>query len=179
MRNLLLIFCTLLLLSSAAFALHAPVVLEPAEGAVISGQVLTVKWEPLEAGHWAQIQIAADAAFTRVIANADRLTGTEWQYTALPRDGKRYYWRIRSRALSDNPDEGEPYPEGEGEDGSNDEGEKPDPTDPADPKDPVDPGEGEKPGPTPPDKSGGCGKKSGILPKELLGDWLEWNFWLW
>ncbi|NLN92051.1 MAG: hypothetical protein GX130_01910 [Candidatus Hydrogenedens sp.] len=176
MRNPLLIFCTLLFLSSVTFALQAPVVLEPAEGAVISGQVLTVKWEPLEAGHWAQIEVAGDAAFTRIIAKADRLTGTEWQYAALPRDGKRYYWRIRSRALSDNPDEGEPYPEGEGEDGGNDEGEKPDPTDPVDP---TDPNEGERPGPGPSDKSGGCGKKNWVVPKELLSDWLEWNFWLW
>jgi hypothetical protein len=172
-------FCALIF-PMAALALPLPVVLEPAEGAVISGEVLTVKWQPLDAGHWAQIQVASDVAFTQILTNADRLTGTEWQYHALPQDGKRYYWRIRSRAVSDNPDEGEPYPD--------EEGETPDPTDPTDPVDPsdhkdpvdpIDPGEGERPGVQPPDKSGGCGTKSWIAPKELLSDWLEWNFSLW
>lgn len=163
MCRLFFLLCVGLLASVPAFSLQPPVVLAPSDGSVISGPELTVRWQPLPEGQWCQIQLAADADFSNIIANADKITGTEWRYSALPQDGKRYHWRIRARQLSDNPDEGE---------GENSvEGESPDPDNPLPGEGEGSP-EGEEGTAKPSDKNGGCGSKSATLLKELLGDWL-------
>ena len=105
-----------LITSMQSYGLDVPTLIEPVDDAIISETQFTVRWQPLEAGQWCQIQIARDSVFTDLLADQDNLYGTEWTYEPLPQDGSIYYWRIRAKKMQDPEGEVEGEPsEGEGE----------------------------------------------------------------
>ncbi|NLN93402.1 MAG: hypothetical protein GX130_08865 [Candidatus Hydrogenedens sp.] len=110
MRLSLLVMVTLSwmpLASGNIQEIDPPEILAPEDNAIIYGPQLTVRWAPLEEGQWCQIQIARDPDFNEILADADELHGDSWNYALLPRDGKRYYWRICAWQKTEEAVEGE------------------------------------------------------------------------
>ena len=71
----------------------APVLAAPQEEALVNGEEVTLRWEPVESADAYLVEVAEDAAFQEVIVQ-EEVQDTTLALEALPTDGDLYYWRV-------------------------------------------------------------------------------------
>ena len=73
----------------------APALTAPADGAVDQPVDVSLEWGAIAGASTYDVQVATDAAFTTVVAEAMDVAGTSWQATGISGSGE-YFWRVRS-----------------------------------------------------------------------------------
>lgn len=75
---------------------------EPKFLAKISGNTADLKWEAIENATSYRVQVATDATFKWIIAEAVSQEGTSYQVTGLEK-GKQYFWRVAGVKRDNDP----------------------------------------------------------------------------
>ncbi len=75
-----------------------PYLLEPREEAVVDGQAVTFRWEPVEGALDYRLEVAADTAFTQIVFEKTVAEATTLHVTdAFPPDEATFFWRVFAR----------------------------------------------------------------------------------
>lgn len=89
---------TLSIILNAGAVYNTPILQSPESGTSVSGSSVTLKWFFVEDTNYYHLQIALNSTCTQVIVNQQGIYGTinEFQYSGLPQDGTRLYWRVKA-----------------------------------------------------------------------------------
>jgi hypothetical protein len=77
----------------------APVLFEPAAGAVLESHESELSWFPVEEARHYDVQVATDTAFTQIVREWTEVEDHVMSGVGLPA-GKRYFWRVRALTMA-------------------------------------------------------------------------------